>query len=67
MKTLNSKTDAVAMLQKLTLTEVEERLDELDAQRAALSLLRRSLAARERVRRRAARRSSSQKEVEHGR
>lgn len=40
-------------LGKIRLQEVETRLAELDAERAALSLLRRSLAARDRVKRRA--------------
>ncbi len=39
-------------LQTLTLEQVEQRLLELDAERASLSLIRRSLAAKERTRRR---------------
>jgi hypothetical protein len=45
--------DALAALRQLTLTEVEQRIADLDAERAALALLRRSLAARDRARRRA--------------
>jgi hypothetical protein len=45
--------DALAALRQLTLAEVEQRLADLAAERAALSLLRRSLAARDRARRRA--------------
>jgi hypothetical protein len=44
----------LAALRNLSLAEVEARLADLDAERAALALLRRSLAARERARRRAA-------------
>jgi hypothetical protein len=44
----------LAALRNLSLAEVEALLANLDAERAALSLLRRSLAARERARRRAA-------------
>lgn len=47
-----TKPDCLAVLQSLSLVEVEKRLANLDAERAALSLLRRSLAARERVHRR---------------
>ncbi len=43
--------DALAALRQLPLNEVERRLAELDAERAALSLLRRSLAARDRAKR----------------
>ena len=46
------KPDFLASIQQLTLSEVEQRLAELDAERAALSLLRRSLAARDRAKRR---------------
>jgi hypothetical protein len=42
-------------IKTLTLAEVEKRLAALDAERAALSLLRRSLSARDRAARRAAR------------
>ena len=48
-------TDALSYLRTLTLTEVEQRLTDLDAERAALSLIRRSLAARDRAKRRARR------------
>jgi hypothetical protein len=53
MQNVPEKTDALATLRQLTLSEVEQRLADLDAERAALSLLRRSLAARDRARRRA--------------
>ncbi len=46
------KPDVLASLKRLTLAEVEQRLADLDAERAALSLLRRSLAARDRAKRR---------------
>jgi hypothetical protein len=48
-------TDALATLRQFTLAEVEQRLADLDAERAALSLLHRSLAARDRAKRRAGR------------
>jgi hypothetical protein len=47
-----AKPDLPALLKQLSLEEVEQRLADLDAERAALSLLRRSLAARERAIRR---------------
>ncbi len=56
MKNAPDKTDALTALRQLTLAEVEQRLADLDAERAALTLLRRSLAARERARRRAGQR-----------
>jgi hypothetical protein len=46
------KLDLFAGLRQLTLADVDRRLVDLDAERAALSLLRRSLAARDRARRR---------------
>jgi len=45
----------LAALLDLTLADVDQRLRDIDAERAALSLLRRSLAARDRAQRRAAR------------
>jgi hypothetical protein len=57
MKRLPEATDALAALRQLSLAEVEQRLADLDAERAALSLLQRSLAARERARRRSGQRS----------
>lgn len=56
------QSDPLAAILTLTLPEVERRLDDLDAERAALSLLRRSLAARDRAKRKAAR--PVQREVE---
>jgi hypothetical protein len=44
--------NALDTLRDLPLAEVERRIAALDAERAALSLLRRSLAARDRVKRR---------------
>jgi hypothetical protein len=44
--------DLPSLIKQLTLAEVEQRLFDLDAERAALSLLRRSIAARDRARRR---------------
>jgi hypothetical protein len=55
MSNLPEPSDALAALQHLSLAEVEQRLAEIDAERAALSLLCRSLAARERARRRSKR------------
>lgn len=52
MKRNPEKADALSALTQLSLAEVEQALANLDADRAALSLLRRSLAARERIRRR---------------
>jgi hypothetical protein len=52
---LTETTDPLAALRQLSLAEVEQRLADLDAERAALSLLRRSLAAPDRARRRASR------------
>jgi hypothetical protein len=48
---VSETTDVLASLRQLSLGEVEQRLADLDAERAALALLRRSLAARERARR----------------
>jgi len=49
--------DALTALRHLTLEQVEERLAEIDGERASLSLLRRSLLARRRAQRRAQDRS----------
>jgi hypothetical protein len=56
MKSASEKIDALATLKNLSLAKVEQRLADIDAERAALSLLRRSLAARERARKRFERR-----------
>jgi hypothetical protein len=53
MEHVPEPTDALAAISRLSLAEVEQRLADLDAERAALSLLRRSLAARDRAKRRA--------------
>ena len=66
MKDLPESTDALSALRLLTLAEVEQRLAELDAERAALSLLRRSLVARERARRRSEQRSTASEGRPHG-
>jgi hypothetical protein len=58
MQYSTEKPDAFATLRQLTLSEVEQRLADLDAERAALSLLRRSLSARDRAKRRSQQRSS---------
>jgi hypothetical protein len=55
-------TDAI---ETLTLAEVEKRLADLDAKRAAYSLLRRSLSARDRAARRAARHGEAKEVVAH--
>lgn len=44
--------DALTALREMTLSEIEQRLADLDSERAALSLLQRSLAARDRAKRR---------------
>jgi hypothetical protein len=49
---LLDKLDLFASIRQMSLADVEQRLPDLDAERAALSLLRRSLAARDRVKRR---------------
>ena len=56
MATAVHPADTLAAIRQLSLIEVEQRLADLDAERAALSMLRRSLAARDRARRRAERR-----------
>ena len=52
MTTKPETNDALAALRHLKLEEVEHRLAEIDGERASLSLLRRSLIARERAQRR---------------
>jgi len=51
--------DALAALRELTLEEVEQRLAEIDGERASLALLRRSLLARQRAEQRTRQRSRS--------
>lgn len=46
--------ELLTAIRTLSLADIERRLADLDAERAALSLLRRSLAARDRAQRRAA-------------
>ena len=60
METTIAPTNAVETLQRLTLSEVDARLAELDAERAALSTLRRSLVARDKSRRRTCRSSAGE-------
>jgi len=55
------KPDLATALRHLSLEEVEERIAKLDAERAAWSLIRRSIIARERARKRAYRRSMTAK------
>lgn len=52
MTTTASTPDCLAALRPLALDEDEQRQADLDAERAVLSLIRRSLAARDRVNRR---------------
>lgn len=52
MANVPDTTNALTALREISLSEVEQRLVDLDSERAALSLLRRSLAARDRVKRR---------------
>ena len=59
MTDLPEATDAISALRNLKLDEVEARLTDLDSERAQLSLLRRSLLARERARRKAEQRGRS--------
>ena len=49
-------TTALNALHGLTLQDVEQRLTELDGERASLSLIRRSLAAKERAKQQTAKR-----------
>lgn len=44
--------DPVAAIRGLTLSDIERRMADIDAERAALSSLRRAMVARERARRR---------------
>ena len=57
MATPEPTSDALAALRELTLEQLEQRLAELDGERASLSLLRRSLVARQRAQKRAQGRS----------
>lgn len=60
---LPETTEALSALRYLTLAEVEQRIADLDSERAALSLLRRSLAARDRAKRRAKDKRANAKET----
>jgi hypothetical protein len=53
METKTTNPDALGAVRNLTLADIERRLAELDAERAQLSSLRRSIVARERAKRRA--------------
>lgn len=57
MNTSAPKPDPVAALRGLSLPDIECRIADLEAERAALSTLRRSIIARERARKRAEDRS----------
>jgi hypothetical protein len=52
MKTTTPTADALDALRHLTLEQVEQRLAELEVERAGLSWMRRSLVAKEKARRR---------------
>jgi hypothetical protein len=65
MTSLPDTSNALAALRHLTIEEVEHRLAELDGERAALSLLRRSMIARRRVQNRAKQRFPCQSEDRH--
>lgn len=62
---MHEPADALAALRHLSLAEVERRLADLDAERAGLSLLRRSLVARDRAKRRSARQIVRETEEGH--
>ena len=49
------KPDILTSIRQLTLSDLDQRLAEIGAERAALSSLRRSLVARDRAKRRASR------------
>ncbi len=55
MKNAPENNDPLAALQHLTLNDVRQRIADIDSERAALSVLRRSLAARERAKEKASR------------
>jgi hypothetical protein len=57
MNTTPPNADPVAALRHLTIEQIEQRLAELDGERASLSLLRRSLVARRRAEQRQSRRT----------
>jgi len=50
MKRTHNPTQALLALKRLTLPELDSRLGELDAERATISSLRRSLIARDKAR-----------------
>ena len=52
MENVPDTTGALTALRNLTLNDVEKRLADLNAERAALSFMRRSLAARDKAKRR---------------
>ena len=54
MQTDTKSPDPLAVLRDLTIPEIEERITDLDGERKALSVLLRSLRARERARSRTA-------------
>jgi hypothetical protein len=58
-----NKNDALAALRTLTLDQVDERIAELDGERASLALIRRSLVAKRRAQDRAIRSRVSKPEA----
>lgn len=66
MANVPDTTNVLTAVQELSLEQVEHRLAEIDGERAFLSLLRRSLAARERAKRRTQQRSLTLTENRHG-
>lgn len=60
METKPETKDALNALRYLTLEEVEQRITEINGERASLSLLRRSLLARKRAERKSQQRSVTQ-------
>lgn len=67
METTNHIPDALGAVRNLTLADIERRLTDLDAERAQLSSLRRSVVARERAKRRASRTAQTKEGAADGR
>jgi hypothetical protein len=63
MKGATENADVLAVLRSLSLSELDQRLADLAAERAALSSLRRSLVARDRAKRRAGRQGREEARV----
>lgn len=66
METIPNKNATLVALRDLTLEEVETRLAEIDGERASLSLLRRSIAAKLRAKKRTQQRAMTQPEERNG-